>query len=126
MSETVTRTAAAAAIPEGFAQAGCRICEAIAGIDLSGYWRVDAGAALRLPGRRHGRITVASVAHSPYAFRDRGTVNAWLAGRASEVAADENIAAYSLIITEEGGHPYAEVLRRRSALRRLHPVQRGK
>jgi hypothetical protein len=115
MSDTATRTAAAAAIPEGFAEAGCRICEAIAGIDLSRYWRVDESAALRLPGRRHGRITVAPVAHSPYAGRDRGTVNGWLAARASEVAADEGITAYDLVITEEGGHPCVQVVLRRAA-----------
>jgi hypothetical protein len=134
MSETAGQLAAAR-IPEGFARNGCAICERIARIDLSGVWKVDGSTAFHFPGRS-GRIIAVPAMHPAEADPgdhwgyDRSTTTAWLAGYASGAAFDSGLRSYDLIITEESGHPCAEIvpLRRRGLpwprFRRVRPRTR--
>jgi hypothetical protein len=117
MRETAGRLAAAR-IPEGLARPGCAICERLARIDLSGAWRVDGDTILHFPGRRPGRVIAAPADHyragSPgLQGPGRATVSAFLAGYAGDLAADCGLGSHDLVISEKGGHPYAEIVPRR-------------
>ena len=111
MSETVTRIRNGR-IPEGFAEPGCRICGRIAGIDLSWAWKVDEDSALDFPGRL-GHIIAAPAKHPQVVTHEAVAAwNRWLAGHASEVAAGRGITPFDLILSEDEGHPYAEIVPR--------------
>jgi hypothetical protein len=124
MSETAGQLAAAR-VPEGFARPGCVICERVAGIDLSRAWRVDADTAFHFPGNRRGRILAVPALHpAEDQGKDRAVLNAWLAGYAGEVASERGLGRYDLIISEAGGHPYAEIVPRRGR-RMFRALRRG-
>jgi hypothetical protein len=45
--------------------------------------------------------------------KDRSVLHAWLAGYAGEIASGRGLGRYDLIISEAGGHPYAEIVPQR-------------
>jgi hypothetical protein len=120
MTTTAGRPAADE-IPEGFRQPGCRICDRIARGDYAHageYWRIDGETGLWLHGGKSAAPVAVPAAH-PSDIRGEGAVpyvvaamSRWLAGFAAEVAAARGMTEYDLLISAEGGHPYAEIRRR--------------